>query len=415
MDKSNNWIKESLEHEVFENNPFNEDSKKRILQRLNKREIRASNNPFNKMVPAILTVMVFVIGSYAIGSFAFKELAGNPPVDNKNEIGSGEESNIQVNEPNENKNDSLINEKTFRTYGINPEKVGVDIYADISGFYPLSEDPFAAHEHYPLMDFGYVNVTEKKFIMTGQEIDEIHDKFPEISIFVPAGVFYEGELIQAVFDIGSGNRNTKKEEEILEEIKKRFPTVPIFISFSDVSTGGQDEKILIPQSFGYGLGDYSYIQNVSDALYAGNINTILELSKTNKQFVDESKSIGENDMLNRAYKTMAFEGYFIKGSGDYGSFPNGKSDILKAGTLQIWSEVPLNIPEQQEAINQMIATIEHFYDTKEFALIVTYRTDPNFLNEKSKEEYGGWSVGYKMPNNPNVIFKHLEGIDPYNP
>ncbi|MBS4220300.1 hypothetical protein KHA96_18525 [Bacillus sp. FJAT-49711] len=86
-----------------------------------------------------------------------------------------------------------------------------------------------------------------------------------------------------------------------------------------------------------------------------------------------------------------------------------------AGKFQIWSEVPLDIKEQQEAVDQMITTIENYYDTKKFALKVTYRTNPNFLNGKSEEESGGWSVGYKMPNNPNIIFKHFEGIDPYNP
>ena len=61
----------------------------------------------------------------------------------------------------------------------------------------------------------------------------------------------------------------------------------------------------------------------------------------------------------------------------------------------------------------MISELEDYYGKNDFSILVIYHLDPNFLNDKSQEEYGGWTVGLKMPNHPEVIFRHFDGVDIY--
>ena len=263
---------------------------------------------------------------------------------NYNMIGSektAEEENVTESSEKE---DEVNDKVTFRTYGIEPETIGV--YGEDSRFSSINILPFAIHETYPQMDVSHV--TEMRFIMTGQKIDQFHEKFPEINVVIPGGVFYEDELVQAIIVVNSDDKNEVSNEKILEELKGQFPNIPLIVSFTELITETPDKHILNSYSFGYGLNDYSYIQDLSDANYAGNIETILELTKNNTQFVDESVSIGENDMSDRAYKSMYFYGFFKDGNKNEGYFgPHDKDDTLRAGVLGIWSEIPLKLVDQE--------------------------------------------------------------------
>ena len=57
MSQSDKWIKESLEREIFQQNPFNNRSKQRILRQVEKRQRNAYQNPFRKFIPIVLTVV----------------------------------------------------------------------------------------------------------------------------------------------------------------------------------------------------------------------------------------------------------------------------------------------------------------------------------------------------------------------
>ncbi|MCJ7840149.1 hypothetical protein MUB24_04330 [Lederbergia sp. NSJ-179] len=56
----------------------------------------------------------------------------------------------------------------------------------------------------------------------------------------------------------------------------------------------------------------------------------------------------------------------------------------------------------------MITEIENYYETTDFALLVTYHLDLSYLNGKSEEEYGGWTIGYKMPNHSDILIAILK-------
>ena len=73
MSQSDKWIKESLDREVFQQNPFNDWSKQKILQQLEKRQRNPYRNPFQKLVPIVLTVVVAISGVLAMGSFTYKK------------------------------------------------------------------------------------------------------------------------------------------------------------------------------------------------------------------------------------------------------------------------------------------------------------------------------------------------------
>ncbi|WP_062109051.1 hypothetical protein [Bacillus niameyensis] len=411
MNQSEKSIKEALEQEIFQNSPFDASSKKRILQHIENKRGSTSWSPFQRLIPLVLSFAVSIGIVFAIGSFVYGKLSGDPQViphsaEMQNEEGPGTAA--------EDKNLVQSQEKTFQTYGIDPATVGAAVYADLSGFYPLTEKPFATHHNFPLIDLSYTEITETKFLMTGSEIESVHQKFPEVSVWVPAGIYYNDELIQVAVVVGSESDLAHK-EEITKEFQKLYPNISIAIIYSNVVAETSDQHILVPYSFGYGLNDYTYVQDLVTATYSDNVETTLDLAKTNQQFVDKTNSLGANDLSDteRAYKTLTFGGYFLNPPDQFNTQGNEKK--LLAGHLGIFSEIPLNRAGQEEAVRQLIAEIENYYETSDFGLVVNYHLNPLYLNGKSEEEYGGWTIGYKMPNHPEIYIRHFEGEDIYAP
>ncbi|GIN70762.1 hypothetical protein J14TS2_12370 [Bacillus sp. J14TS2] len=68
--------------------------------------------------------------------------------------------------------------------------------------------------------------------------------------------------------------------------------------------------------------------------------------------------------------------------------------------------------EQAVAVENMITELEDYYVNSDFAVLVSYHLDPSYLNGKNEEEYGGWTFGYKVPNQPKVLIRHFEGEVP---
>lgn len=411
MSQSDQLIKKSLEQEVFHNNPFNARSKKRILQHIENKSGRTSWSPFQRLIPFVLSIAVSIGIVFAIGSVVYEKLIGDSQAmpysaDKLNEEGHGTAT--------EDKGFTQSEEKTFQTYGIDPTTVGVAVYEDVKGFFPLSEEPFATHSDFPLIDLSYAEVTETRFLMTGSEIESVHKKFPEVSVWVPAGIYYNDELIQVAVVVGADNDLAHK-EEIMQEFQMLYPHVPIAIIYSNLIAEASDQHILVPSSFGYGLNDYTYVQDLDTAVYSGNVETTLDLAKTNQQFIDKTNSLGANDLSDteRAYKTLTLGGYFLNPPDQFDT--QGKENKLLAGRLGIFSEVPLNRWEQAEEVRNMIQDIENYYGKTDFALLVHYHLNPHYLNGKSEEEYGGWTIGYKMPNHSEIYIRHFEGEDIYAP
>ena len=68
------------------------------------------------------------------------------------------------------------------------------------------------------------------------KIDQLQEKFPEINVVIPAGVFYEDQLVQVIIVINSDDKDEVRNENILGELNGKFPNIPLIVSFTELIT-----------------------------------------------------------------------------------------------------------------------------------------------------------------------------------
>lgn len=396
MSKSNNNLKKALDDYVYKENPFNEESKEKIKYAINNVNSRR-NYGNNSLLASILTVG-FTIGTLlGVGTLTYNSIQNENPNPNPN----------QVIEINKSQSASKDNVKTYKTYGISPENLGVNVLYDKEGFYSIAEEPFGPFESIPTLQF--LDTTRIEYIMTGKEIDEIHREFPTTDVIIPVGIYYEEELIQIAITINSKDNSLNK-EKVLDFFKEKYIQNPVIINFTELVPTPDNQMVFKTNYIGYMHKEYTYIQSLKNSMNMGNINTLIDWTKNGKpRFVGNSSSLYNLEMWEREYKTMTFDGYFYEDGINGADFPEAKNDPLLAGKLGIVSEVPMDIANQKEQLTNIILELETYYGRDDFALKVIYRNDDNYIEGKNIEEYGGWSIAYKLPKNSNILFYHFKG------